>query len=139
MKLSMKVFGLDAIRSKLKGTGEDRMARIRKAGRKAAYLVDTEVKKMITESIPAGRMYGTHRASAPGQPPAVDTGALIGSIHVEFPDEDTSLIVANTPYAAALEFGRDDGSIQERPFMRPGFANAKPAIDVLMKEASGGR
>lgn len=138
MKLSMQVFGLDAIRSKLDGTAKNRMERMRKAGRKAAYVVDAEVKKMILESVPAGKMYGTHQASAPGQPPAVDTGALLGSIRVEFPDDNTSKIIAGTPYAAALEFGRDDGSIAERPFMRPGFANAKPAIDKLMKEVAGG-
>ena len=67
-----------------------------------------------------GRMYGRHRASAPGDPPAVDTGNLRNHTQA-----DTQLryeggkivgrIVANTAYASALEHGTE--RIAPRPFM----------------------
>lgn len=40
----------------------------------------SEVRRLMVESPRGGRVYGIHKASAPGEPPAVDTGQLVKSI-----------------------------------------------------------
>ena len=61
-----------------------------------------------------------HQASARGESPANDTEGLIGSIEVQlFRDELRAVVKFQTAYAAALEFGRDDGHIKPRPYARP--------------------
>ena len=61
-----------------------------------------------------------HRASAPGQPPAVDTGRLRASITHEMQTEGqrvTARVGTNVEYAKELEFGTR--RIAARPFLRP--------------------
>lgn len=70
-----------------------------------------------------GRVYWagkgrTHQASAPGEPPAPDTGELRRRIFTEVqrgPREVRGLITANTEYAAALELGTE--RMAARPFL----------------------
>lgn len=59
-----------------------------------------------------------HRASAPGQPPAVDTGTLRASINYYY-DKPTRICLVGTPveYAGDLEFGTK--RIKPRPYFRP--------------------
>ncbi len=70
-----------------------------------------------------GRLYRrrniTHRASAPLQPPAVDTGRLRQSINIDASNlGDLKIRVGtNVRYAKILEFG--SRRMQPRPFMRP--------------------
>ena len=63
------------------------------AMKRAGALTDSETRKAVKETLVdgeahikrllsqpgTGRLYGTHRASAPGNPPAVDTGTYRGS------------------------------------------------------------
>jgi hypothetical protein len=67
-----------------------------------------------------GRPRVPHQASAPGEPPASDTGRLLASIgHRLGTDADGVYgeIFAGTNYAAFLEYGTRD--MDPRPFMRP--------------------
>jgi hypothetical protein len=60
----------------------------------------------------------THVASAPGEPPAPDTGRLRNSTQSEVlatPDGALGIVSVNTEYAAALELGTD--KIAARPFI----------------------
>lgn len=67
-----------------------------------------------------GKVYGRHRASAPGAPPAPDTDSLRDRTAAD-PDiqhdgpELVGRIVANTTYAHALEVGTE--RMAARPFM----------------------
>jgi len=65
-----------------------------------------------------GRMYGTHQASAPGEPPANWTGELVASGGTRY---DRSRLVGevifSAPYALALEFGTE--KMEPRPYLRP--------------------
>lgn len=59
-----------------------------------------------------------HQASAPGEPPAPDTGRLRGSITTEVirgVGEVRGIITANTEYAAALELGTE--KMRPRPYL----------------------
>lgn len=65
-----------------------------------------------------GRMYGKHRASAPGEFPAVDTGNLVGSWKIIKSDLGmTAKIFTDVPYAKFL----DDGTskMKPRPMIKP--------------------
>lgn len=69
-----------------------------------------------------GKRKRVHRASAPGQPPAVLTGRLRQSITHGIVDNKMR-VGTNVEYAPWLEFGTLDnnGFIAPRPFMRPAW------------------
>jgi HK97 gp10 family phage protein len=63
-----------------------------------------------------------HYPSLPGFPPAIDTGALAGSIRVEKREHQGQVEVGskgNAPYSEALEKGT--GKMEARPFILPAF------------------
>ena len=76
----------------------------------------------------------THTASAPGQPPASDTGFLVNSISTSVSVRGTSVIgqiVASAEYAPHLEFGTS--SILPRPFMQPALERNRNNIRRIFK------
>lgn len=67
-----------------------------------------------------GRVYGKHQASAPGQPPAPDTGALRANTNADPElrqdgDDLVGTISANSAQASALERGTERAAA--RPFL----------------------
>ena len=64
-----------------------------------------------------------HRASAPGEPPASDTGRLAGAIRADIEGRKAE-VVADTEYAAWLEFGTL--KMEPRPFMTPAMEKERP-------------
>lgn len=87
---------------------------------------ETILKRNILAQEGTGRVYPrggrTHRASAPGSPPALDTGNLRANTNADLAirQEGTDLvgsIVSNTDYAEALERGTE--RMAARPFMGP--------------------
>lgn len=94
-----------------------------------AKVVDEEsgfMQQAMIQSIMTGSRTGhiyikrggrVHQASAPGEPPAHDEGPLAASIRRRMIKPTLAEIdTQNNEYAAALEFGRADESIQPRPF-----------------------
>lgn len=61
--------------------------------------------------------YKFHRASAPGEAPAVDTGVLMNSIRVQMTSDVEGMVYTNTDYAPVLEFG--GAKMAARPFLGP--------------------
>lgn len=107
-------------------------------------LVATEARRAVQKSPRGGQIYKrpggkTHKASAPGESPATDTGALVRSITVEPQPERYSVIIkcapTIAPYAKALEYGTSDGRIQERPFLRPSLKKMAPDVIRLLRKA----
>lgn len=74
-----------------------------------------------------------HKASAPGQPPAVDRGELRNSIGEAFVG-DVLRVGSGLEKAPLLEFGTIslEGFIAPRPFMRPALTEAKPRMGAVM-------
>lgn len=70
-----------------------------------------------------------HKASAPGQPPAVDTGALRNSIGMGVVG-GVVRVGSGLAKAPLLEFGTldDGGVLAPRPFMRPALEDARAAM-----------
>lgn len=116
--------------------------------RQAALALERTIKRKLSQR-GTGRLYRrgkkTHRASAPGQPPAVDTGRLRSSVGHERRGLLEYRVGAGVDYAPILEYGsakrgfahiertaqqmaagkRRTGFLAPRPFMRPSLSEAK--------------
>jgi HK97 gp10 family phage protein len=134
--MTFAVNGVGSLEKKIQKTIEATRKRRKAALRKAAYIVAGTAKQLIQRGPKTGRTYGKHTASAPGEPPASDTGNLVSSITVEEINDGQVNVICRAPYAAVLELGTDDGTtIEERPFMRPAAAINKNTVAELMREA----
>lgn len=95
--------------------------------------VRNEADSLMDTSPRSGRDYirrgVLHRASAPGEPPAPDTGHLRRSLRTEYDRELLAgTVIAGAVYAQALEFGTP--RIEPRPFMRPALMSRKDDIEA---------
>lgn len=80
-----------------------------------------------------------HRASAPGEPPAPDTGELRRRIEVEVvrgPNEVRGIITANVEYAAALEMGTE--RMRARPFLSRLAQDYRARLVQVFNKFAGG-
>lgn len=108
----------------------------------SGLVLEREIKLMLSHP-GTGRVYGgarsrktgrkrkQHQASAPGEPPAVDTGVLrntIGHEVIESMGHVKLRVGSNQKYAQPLEFGTM--SIKPRPFMRPAFELARKQMSA---------
>ncbi len=102
---------------------EDRFAELEGRMRRDAERLVAEttfaVERRMKESMAEpkhGRMYGAHQASAPGEPPAIDTADLVGSISSEVHGLTGTITVASEhgPY---MEYGTT--RVEPRPFVAP--------------------
>lgn len=76
----------------------------------AALEAVSDVRRAIQGPPKTGQEYSrgkgkVHRASAPGQAPATDTGTLVSSIYIEDRGQYAKAIGSRLPYAFYLEFG----------------------------------
>ncbi len=74
-----------------------------------------------------------HQASAPGEAPAIDTGALVNSIQTEMLDRTTGMVFTNMEYAAVLEFG--GARIAPRPYFTPAAEAERANFEAAMIQA----
>lgn len=87
--------------------------------RAAVTFLEREVKKKLTGQR-SGEVYGDHQASAPGEPPAVDTGNLRASITGLVDDKGVTIrgfVGSNVEYVRYLELGTE--KMTKRPFLIP--------------------
>jgi HK97 gp10 family phage protein len=90
--------------------------------------IDREIKISIDRGPKSGRIYGKHQASAPGQPPATDSGGLVKSISWRTFNRGLSAETgSNIFYAPFLEDGTS--KMDPRPWLRPAYE--KYADDVV--------
>lgn len=105
-------------------------AAIHRFVRKGAAYVEGQLKASMAEA-KSGRMYGTHRASAPGESPAIDSGNLAGSITMIFPSTLEAKVGTPVEYALYLEEGT--GRMQPRPLWQKTADEALPTLENLLK------
>jgi len=81
-----------------------------------AQQLRTEIVEQLSQP-GTGEIYDRHIASAPGDPPAVDSGRLRQSIVALKVDQFRWRVGTNVEYALYLEFGTR--RMAPRPFLRP--------------------
>ena len=104
----------------------------------AAIKAVSDVKRAIEGPPKTGREYARgrdkiHRASAPGQAPATDTGALATSIYNEDRGEYSKAIGSRLDYAYYLEFGTF--RIAPRPAWIPAVERTIPKMLKRVNDA----
>jgi HK97 gp10 family phage protein len=76
--------------------------------------------------------YKFHRASAPGETPAIDTGALANSFQTRMTGRTEGEVSVHVEYAAALEFG--SAKMAARPFLTPAVKSEWPEFLADMQQ-----
>lgn len=96
---------------------------IRRGFMEVAPSLQADVIRGIINPPKTGRLYNVggslHRASAPGEFPANLSGKLARSVRTRMLGTDQLELSSNTEYAAALEYGKKDGTLKPRPHIRP--------------------
>ena len=101
-------------------------------------------RKSIQQGPKTGRTYQkynprrTHQASAAGEAPATDTGALVSSITQEKTGEAEAIVGSRIIYSKWLEFGTRTMP-DERPFLRPALKKARENWEKRMLKKLGGK
>jgi HK97 gp10 family phage protein len=142
----MSIDGLENLQRKLDALAQKPATRLGKAMLAGGFVLEGAI-KISLQAVKHGRRYGKHVASAPGEPPATDIGALANSIRTELVTETPGYVEAqvatNMVYAPILEEG---GSyIKARPFFRPALdanaekiaAAARETLKRAIDEATG--
>jgi HK97 gp10 family phage protein len=140
MEFSVQIEGLDRIAGATAEVKQNVANELNVAVYAAAQQIRTEAIKSIQDGNKSGRIYKrrsvTHRASAPGEPPASDTGRLVGSITAYANGGGEAMTVAGRGtalYAPLLEFGTS--KIAPRPFMLPALEKSKAWISNRLQDA----
>lgn len=128
----MRISGHKRHAERLKRIGPGAIAAVGAAIFAGADIIRAEAAHSITEGSVSGR---DHVPSLPGESPNADTRQLDTSIVTAKTGEMSAEVSANTPYAAALEFGRADGTIAERPYMRPATKKKRSEVVELVRRA----
>ena len=104
---------------------------LREIRRETAAEIETTIKTGMAAAH-SGVMYGSHQASAPGEMPAIDTGALASSIQVEDENRDVTAVYTEMEYAPILEAG--SVHMAARPFMTPAVEAARPGWNRKLRQ-----
>ena len=132
MDFTIKVTNLKKVLSQLNRLGKDMEVPFQEIVKGGGQLIRGEAIKSIQTGAKSGVMYQMynprreHRASAPGQAPASDTGNLVSKIIVKQKSKNITNVESNADYSAYLEYGTS--KMQPRPFMLPAFEKSKKPI-----------
>ena len=112
----------------------DYLRRVGRAVNASTQIVRTAAIDMIQRSPKTGATYKrrgiTHRASAPGEPPATDTGFLVSNIYAKVDADNLGgQVESRAPYSRFLEFGTVN--MDARPFLFPALEMSKPRIRAI--------
>jgi len=137
MDFTIKVSNLKKVMSQLNRLGKDMEQPFQEIVKGGGQLIRGEAIKSIQTGAKSGVMYQMynprreHRASAPGQAPASDTGNLVSKIVVRQKGANVTNVESNANYSAFLEYGTS--KMQPRPFMLPAFEKSKkPIINAVL-------
>lgn len=134
--MELKITFDDKVIDQIKVIDKDSLHEINQAIKKAAYLIEGTAKQKIQRGPKTGRLYKhgmiKHRASAPGQAPASDTGRLVSSIR-NSTQELLAEVGSALKYAQYLEQGTKKMEI--RPFLSSALEENTPKIEQLIQQA----
>ena len=110
MTIRIEVEGLDALRDEFTNLDKQFGIAVQDAIEDTALEIRNKIVTAVQRGPKSGRTYQksnprrTHQASAPGQPPATDTGRLVASIYMDI-DPMTATVGSRLVYAQYLEYG----------------------------------
>jgi HK97 gp10 family phage protein len=140
MQISIKVSGLEKALEVLRKAETELQEPIKDTLRGGAQLIRGEAIKSIQSGSKTGRTYKrynptrTHRASAPGEAPASDTGNLVSNIMVQ-EKGDSIEVQSNAEYSKFLEYGTS--KMEARPFLFPAYEMSREKIvQAIFKKVS---
>ena len=137
------IVGLDKLQAKLKAHGAAVDKAISVEIRKGAIAIQTTARLLITNSPAGGNVYWfgknrsiEHHASAPGQPPATNTGHLQTNIQTVIDPDDSRIayVVSRAHYSFWLEYGTEH--MKARPFMHPAYRQHRDEIVTRVRAAA---
>ena len=138
MQVTLTVKNLKKVMGQLKQLNKQLEPDFQEIVKGGAQLIRGEAIKSIQQGAKSGIVYEkynprrTHRASAPGESPASDTGNLVSKIIVKQQSKDKVNVESNANYSAFLEYGTS--KMQPRPFMLPAFEKSKkPIVEATFK------
>src|SRR5579872_4928918 len=134
MDFSFKIDGLDQLASASAAVQKNVEAQLKAGLFVCGKQIEGDWKKSVLAGGKTGRIYKrrgvTHRASAPGEAPASDTGRYVNSINTRPGEEPMSVEVFGgggiVKYAKALEFGT--AKMAARPAAVPAVEKNKQFI-----------
>ena len=135
MDIKFRVTNLKKVLSQLENLDKQLEPDFQEIVKGGAQLIRGEAIKSIQTGAKSGVVYQMynprreHRASAPGQAPASDTGNLVSKIIVKQKTRNITNVESNANYSAYLEYGTS--KMEARPFMLPAFEKSKkPILDA---------
>ena len=138
MDIKINVKNLKKVMSQLGRLNKDLEQPFQEVVKGGGQLIRAEAVKSIQSGAKSGIVYEkynprrSHRASAPGQAPASDTGNLVSKIIVKQKTKNVVNVESNADYSAFLEYGTS--KMDPRPFMLPAFEKSKkPIINAVFK------
>ena len=142
MDIKFRVTNLKKVLSQLENLDKQLEPEFQEIVKGGAQLIRGEAIKSIQTGAKSGVVYQMynprreHRASAPGQAPASDTGNLVSKIIVKQKTRNITNVESNANYSAFLEYGTS--KMQPRPFMLPAFEKSKkPILDATFRRVVG--
>ena len=132
MKIEVKVKDINKVLGRFKKLDKDLEEPFREVVKGGGQLIRGEAVKSIQTGMKSGRIYEkynprrTHKASAPGEAPASDTGNLVRNIRVEQKTKDIVNVESRANYSKFLEFGTS--KMLARPSLFPAFEKSKSKI-----------
>ena len=137
-EIKITVQNLGAVQAAIARYGAKAEAELGKAVAAATLTITNDIKRAIQGPPKTGRLYNrrgniVHRASAPGQAPATDTGALVSSIAYKQQSPMEATISSRLKYAPWLEFGTR--KMAPRPAWRPAVEKNTPLFQKLVEAA----
>tara|TARA_R100000654_G_scaffold16800_4_gene35211 strand:- start:759 stop:1208 length:450 start_codon:yes stop_codon:yes gene_type:complete len=132
MQATINVKNLDKVLKSFRTMGKDMKPELRQVIQGGAQLIRGEAVKSIQSGPKSGKIYQrynptrTHKASAPGEAPASDTGNLVRNIRVKQKSQDIVTVESGAHYSKFLEYGTS--KMQARPFLFPAFKMSQGKI-----------
>jgi HK97 gp10 family phage protein len=137
--ITVKVSGLRSLETKFRAVPEVTTEACIAGVAACAMVLRNEVVRLLQKGPKTGRTYKRrsvlHRASAPGEAPATDTGALVRSVMMDVLEASLEAVVSvGTLYAKMLEFGTL--LMGKRPFMSQAVDNKRDELSGVFTRAA---
>lgn len=140
MTITIHMEGVEALNGALDDLSEDMQEAVTKVLTATGLELRGDIIKRIHRGPATGRTYKRgsimHRASAPGEAPATDTGRLANSVTFETDGPNSVSVQSLLAYAAYLEWGTF--KIAPRPAWMPAAEAARPKYIQRMEAALAG-